>query len=72
MTDFCHQTSRHKFVITVALASGSISLKGCLENPPAIDESDPHQAVSASITSSEQTPETTRVKAYIQLIRRLP
>ncbi len=74
MTDFSNKTSRNKFVVTVALPGGFISLKGYLENPSDTNECHPPlQEVSEISSNSEQSPEINKVKlGYIPFLKQLP
>ena len=75
MSQFFHQFSRRKFIVTAgASAVGSVLLNGCLGNPPdSSSVSSEAQQVSSVNTSPELTPETTKVKlGYIPIVEAAP
>jgi len=77
MTEFSHQFSRRKFILTAgATAVGSVLLKGCVGNPPdstgAKSGSKAQQTPVAKVDPA-QAPETSKVKlGYIPIVESAP
>ncbi|MBD2137018.1 ABC transporter substrate-binding protein [Anabaena sp. FACHB-1237] len=77
MSEFLHQVTRRKFIITAGVSAGAVLLKGCVGNPPEPGNtggtSTQTATQPAANISPEQQPETTKVKlGYIPIVESAP
>ncbi|PMB38489.1 bicarbonate-binding protein [Fischerella thermalis CCMEE 5205] len=76
MSEFFHQISRRKFIVTATASAGAVFLKGCLGNPPETGGGSAQTQSGAQPVaniSPEQTPETKTVKlGYVPIVEAAP
>lgn len=76
MSEFFHQISRRKFIVTATASASAVFLKGCLGNPPETGGGSAQTQSGAQPVaniSPEQTPETKTVKlGYVPIVEAAP